>query len=199
MKKKIIALLLTMLLLTAFACGNDDKVLMPSPEFPIEKDVLSAELAELRMEYDIYDADYPNEGSRGYALYNPGDENFDVVGISTYDEVAAGKRFIGMSFVSYYTKTSIKLSDSEKFFTLASKLYGGFESETQVWETFNEEFGKKNTETKTYDVDVNQQFHQAEMVHTWTTKIEGITCEVRVEQPDSAKDEMYIQVLKFEK
>ncbi|MBE6039074.1 MAG: hypothetical protein E7218_07760 [Anaerofustis stercorihominis] len=199
MKKKTIALLLAMLLLTAFACGNDDKVLMPSPEFPIEKDVLSAELAELRMEYDIYDVDYPNEGSRGYGLNNPGDEHFVVVGISTHDEEVAGKKFIGMSFVSYYTKTSIKLSDSEKFFTLASKLYGGFETETQVWETFNEEFGKKNTETKTYDVDVNQQFHQAEMVHTWTTKIEGITCEVRVEQPDSAKDEMYIQVLKFEK
>lgn len=199
MKKKIIALLIAMLLLTAFACGNDDKVLMPSPEFPIEKDVLSAELAELRMEYDIKEDEANNDERGVYALYNPGDENFDVVGISTYDEVAAGKRFIGMSFMPYYTKTSIKLSESEKFFTLASKLYGGFESETQVWETFNEEFGKKNTETKTYDVDVNQQFHRAEAEHIWTAEIEGITCEVRVEQPDIAKDEMYISLLKFEK
>ena len=200
--KKITALLLTALfLLPLTACSPKEALIVP--QYPLTAEYMQEYLDSLKEGYIVKDNSFPNDydDMKNITLGIADKEftEFEQVGITS--TTYKGERSLSMTFASgsslnfgYDPSNSGEKYDtksSEKVIVFATKLFGEFSGEDAVYKQFKKEFGKKNTQKGEINTYSNSQ------IHTWTAKIDGITCEVKFTQPDVDKDEMYLYAITF--
>ena len=159
-KKKYISLLFYLLSVICIVCvsGGCRIQRLVVPKYPLQKE----DVEESLKEYDIsciVEEHSPTEESLSFSLRNEEDKAL-YAGIRS-QQLEQG-RTLGVTFLSFDSETDISEEECKKVILMATRLFGGFRNDQQVYKKFNKEC-------------------QVEKDIRWKKEIEGIECEVKME------------------
>ena len=111
------------------------------------------------------------------------------------------RRILEVSCMPHYDNATITQSlpkeEWERVAALATCLYGGFESEHQVYDLFTKEYGMKNTVIKAYEKIMGGTMGNEE-VAWWEREINGINCQMVIERPYASMPQWYLGAIRFD-
>ena len=146
------------LLFFLFGC---QKECLPSPDYPLTTEAISSVLAECNMNHTIVENE-PISGTSGqgqsFALYENPDDTIAYAGISnaTINE----EKTLGCTFINLNMNSDITEDECKQAIIFATRLFGGFKNENQVYNKFRKNFNPENG-------------------LTWESEINDIYCKIK--------------------
>lgn len=162
MKKRNI--ILTVALLAAIALTACGKEALPVPEYPLTEEKIAEAMKEcgfpenLRIE-ESDDSPYPGMKSAGYTLRFDNKEIFAGHCLGILSRKKDDIRGVGVTVSNLDEKEEFSEEECKQAIIFATRLFGGFSDETEVYDEFAKEF------------DIAEAL-------LWRTEIEGIDCQI---------------------
>lgn len=189
--KKAAALLTVFNISLYMLCACKTEIL-PVPEYPLEADTIFEALQEwgvlCRVEEDVWVRE-TRPGQLFYSLYSV--ENGELIGSVSSGE-KDGERVLFISFPPYLSTNALPLQECDGAVIFATRLFGGFKSAHQVYDSFVQEYDTVNTERVQFAVSVRSSMPAREGESKWETSIEGTACRINLEQPKLSEPQEYV-------
>lgn len=166
-KKTQIILLSFSISICLFGCQKER---LPVPEYPLDAEAISKVLEECDMPYTVV-GNGPSTGTdwqgETFAVYEEPDDTFAYAGIS--NAVKDGERTLGCIFINLNIDSDITEEECKQAIVFATRLFGHFKSETQVYDTFMKKFNPEDG-------------------LTWETEIDGIYCRIKFDKANEGSN-----------
>lgn len=196
--KKSLASIFILTILISSLCGCKKETLTV-PAYPLDKTTVKAAVKEVGLDdWILTDEDSQSTDVGEYTQYSFRDsENRLICSISNIIN-EYGRRlnftFAPPSSEAHTLQLAIPQEDHEKVIRLAVILFGGFESEDQLYKNYQKTQDKKTTIISTNNEPYDEEKHvNLGKIYQWRNKIDGLFCEIRLIQWDKSSDisEMY--------
>lgn len=195
MKKTLILILaLGMCCCILFACKTET---LPMPDYPLDADTIDNEFKVWGHACTIQEDESVNKTrpeQTFYSLFSV--ENGELVAAVSSGH-KDGERVLVVSFTSCFSTNAIPAQQSEGAFALATRLFGGFESEQQVYDSFIQEYDTVNTEKKQRESSIYNRIPMREGESTWRSNVGGTDCRIIFEQPKLDEPQEYLVYMVF--
>lgn len=175
-KRLFSSFLISIFVLSLCLCGCQ-KEYLPIPNYPLTSDAISTVLAECDMSHavvanePILETDFQG-GS--FALYEEPDDTIAYAGIS--NAVQDGERTLGCIFINLNMDSDITEDECKQAILFATRLLGGFRTETQVYDIFQKKFNPENG-------------------LIWETEIDDIYCRIKFDKVNDSTN--YVLNVRF--
>ena len=208
MKKSIVlAAALVALATQLCACQKEP---LPVPDYPLSAATIDAAMQEWGLTCTFKEQENLREEHQhqsAYDLRNAEDDRY--VGFvytrvrseeegETRELLIIFPRFIPLFIHRPDQSHAIPLEEAEAALAFAVTLFGGFVEPDALYSTFVQEYDTVNTVKQHRDVPVHSTV--AEWRSIWTTVIDGITCQIELEQPRPGSGEEkkeYISIIRL--
>lgn len=160
MKRVKLQMIATFLFIVLSLSGCQ-KERLPVPEYPLNIESLSVILEECDMSHTIVEEEPISvDGIEGqsFALYEKPEDTFAYAGIATREK--GEERSLGCTFITLSMDSDITEEEFKQAIVLATRLFGDFKTETQVYDKFMKNFDPEDG-------------------LTWETEIDGIYCRIK--------------------
>ncbi|MDL2218490.1 hypothetical protein LJC27_07500 [Christensenellaceae bacterium OttesenSCG-928-M15] len=173
---------------------KEDKATLPVPDYLLSADAMEDALLEWGVACTIEPIEGTQQGRTAYGLYNAEDGGL-VAGIASNH--LEGERALLISLPSFFSANAIPLEECAGAIAFATRLFGGFENEHQVYDSFIKDYNTVNTQRKQYDVPTGSTTHACEGTSRWESDIGGVICEITLEQPVLSEPQEYVTGIAF--
>ena len=159
--KRVKLQMIAMFLFVVLFLSGCQKERLPVPEYPLSTESFSAILEECNMSHTIV-AEEPisTDGieRQSFALYEKPEDTFAYAGVAS--QAKGEERALGCTFITLDMDSEIIEEECKQAIVVATRLCGGFKTETQAYDKFMKTF-------------------EPEEGLTWETEIDGIYCRIK--------------------
>lgn len=193
--KKIITFMLIFTTSLCILCGCKVNA-MPVPEYPLDTDTIDKELKIWGLTCTI-EADELSmiEGER--SLYNINDAESGKFVFGVLSGQKDEERVLFISFLPFYSDEAVPSQECEMAIAFATRLFGGFESEHQVYDKFIQDYDTVNTKKEQFETSIKSTQPKREGESYWESDIGNITCRIVLEQPKLSEPQEYLNTIIF--
>lgn len=164
---------------------------LPLVEYPLDMQTVE-EISKEWGEYIIEEDSALREGQTLYNLYDLESKKF-VCAINS--SMLDGERVLVVGFVPFAFTNAILEDEYEEALAFITKLYGGFESTSQVYDKFKKDYIAGNIEKQVHETSIYRTEPQLEETIIWESDVRGTTCRIELEQYDSIEEKYLTYVV----
>lgn len=159
--KKALVLIFASVMLMCCGCAKEEKELMTGYDFPATKEAVEEVIEESGLDWEIAVEEDWGNGQYVFTLNDESRKQASFVMTGALED----RKLIDVSLMdgaNPETTNAVEAEDWEKAFAFASRLFGGFEDENELYNSFLEDFEDSGESV------------------TWQKEINGLFCTVKV-------------------
>lgn len=180
--------------ISAALLAGCEKHAADAPDFPLEKQAIEEALETMGLQYTVEEDSKLREMLPGFTSFNLYSEegNSFIAGIKSGDK--DGEKMLSLVLLTT-GETNVPVEDGRNMVVLATRLYGGFEEETCVYDQFQKEFPTDNTQRQ-HEIQVKNATQIKEEL-VWKATFAEAECQIKVKRPNIDEPLEYINVISF--
>ena len=167
--------------ISAALLAGCEKHVADAPDFPLEKQAIEEALETMGLQYTVEEDSKLREMLPGFTSFNLYSEegNSFIAGIKSGEK--DGEKMLSLVLLTT-GETAVPVEDGRNMVVLATRLYGGFEEETCVYDQFQKEFPTDNTQRQ-HEIQVKNTTQIKEEL-VWKATFAEAECQIKVKRPN---------------
>lgn len=180
-------LIFLIILLVCCGCGRRP---LPSPEYPLSLEQLKTELSDTGLDWSVSRESSMQENHLVYTLNDSNDKMISMISAAQGEKEG---RWLQIGFFSSSTEISTPLPQEkrEQALTLAQRLYGGFDTETQLNDMLAQ---TGEDEFTTHEIKNAPSGPDCKKIQ-WKKQINGISCIISFLQFPDEDDQFLLETI----